>query len=57
MLGQICKTTAVLSYGVAHKTVIPSAQVRFEGTYGHVLIHKLLSYGFEVVLVIFEKSR
>ena len=40
-----------------YKTVIPSAQVGFEGTYGHVLVHKLLLYGFEVVLVIFEKGQ
>ena len=29
----------------------------FEGTYGHILIIKLLLYGLEVVLVIFEKGR
>ena len=37
--------------------VIPSDQVGFEGTYSHVLVYKLLLYGVEVVLVIFEKSR
>ena len=36
--------------------VIPSAQVGFEGTNGHVLIIKLLLYGLEVVLVIFEEG-
>ena len=40
-----------------HKMVIPSAQVGFEGTYGHVLVIKLLLYGLGVVLVVFEKGQ
>ena len=40
-----------------YKTVILSAQVRFEGTYGHLLVIRLLLYGLEVVLVIFDKGR
>ena len=39
-----------------YKTVILSAQVGFKGSYGHVLVHKLISRGFEVVLVIFKKG-
>ena len=38
-----------------YRTVIPSAQVGFQGSYGHGLIYKLLLSGFEV-LVIFEKG-
>ena len=40
-----------------YKMVILSAQVGFEGTYGYILVIKLLLYGLEVVLVIFEKGR
>ena len=40
-----------------NKTVIPGAQVGFEGTYGHVLVIKLLLHGLEVVLVIFEEGQ
>ena len=40
-----------------YKTVILSAQVGFEGTYGHVLVHRWNLYVFEVVLVIFEKGQ
>ena len=39
-----------------YKTVIPSAQVGFEVTYGHGLIHRLNLYVFGVVLDIFDKS-
>ena len=37
--------------------VIPSDQVRFQGSYGHVLVHKFLLSGFKVVLAIFEKGQ
>ena len=58
MLGQICKTTAWFRLMELHyRTVIPSSQVGFEGTYGYVLVHEFLLYGFEVVLVFFEKVR
>ena len=40
-----------------YKTVTPSAQVGFEGTYGHILVIKLLLYGLKVVLVIFEEGQ
>ena len=40
-----------------YRTVILSAQVGFEGAYGHVLGHKLIVYGLEAVLVILEKGR
>ena len=40
-----------------NRIVIPSAQVEFEGTYGHVLVHRQHLYVFEVVLVIFEKGQ
>ena len=56
MLGRICIINTVTSYGVALQNGHPECQVGFEGTYGHVFVHKLLLYGFEVVLVIFEKG-
>ena len=37
--------------------VTPSAQVGFEGIYGHVLVIKLLLNGLEMVLIIFEKGQ
>ena len=40
-----------------YRTVIPSAQVVFQGPYSYVLIFKLLLSNFEVVSVIFEKGR
>ena len=40
-----------------YTTVTSSAQVEFEGTYGHVLVNKLLLYSFEVVLVIFDEGQ
>ena len=40
-----------------YKMVTPSAQNRIEGTYDHLLVNKLLLYGFGVVLVFFEKGR
>ena len=58
MLGRICKTTTQFHLTELHyKIVIPSAQVEFEGTYGHVLVYRWHLYVFEVVLVIFEKGR
>ena len=38
-----------------YRIVLPSAQVGFEGTYGHVLSHRLHLSTFGVVLAIFEK--
>ena len=57
MIGRICKTTAVPSYGVALQNGHPECPGWISGHYGHVLVHKLLLSGFEVVSVIFEKGR